>query len=105
VSHSCRSMLCDEPHYSEHSETCSCDICHAVHQENGIQDYQDCSCCEDQMILEQELGIRCVHGNHIPYTQDPRDKGRFSMITDRECPKCQIDYGVAFGWEDIARAA
>lgn len=104
MTHSCRALLCDEPHYDEHSETCACDTCHAVHQEDGIENYSDCSCCEDQMILEQELGIRCVHGAYIPWVADPRGRS-FSIITDRECPKCQIDYGVAVGWDVIARAA
>lgn len=58
-------------------------------------DIEDCSCddCADTITFEQDLGIRCIHGRFIPWTKDPRDKGRFSFITDIECGYCQIDHG------------
>lgn len=101
MSHSCRSLLCETPHDESHPDECSCTFCHEWHQDQGVENYQGISCCDDQISYEQELGIRCAHGNYIPYVADPRDKGRYSIITDRECSLCQIDYGPAMGWEQI----
>lgn len=64
-----------------------------------------CGCppCEDQIAEDQELGIRCVHGLYIPFIKDPRDGDRYTMITDLECPECQIDYGPSCLIDWVAR--
>jgi hypothetical protein len=56
MSHDCRAMLCESPHYEE----CSCDVCefcHEGHSKNGgwretWNIYPECSQCEDEMLEE-----------------------------------------------------
>jgi hypothetical protein len=80
-----------------HVESCGCDDCHSFHRDEGIQNFEaECRSCRNELEEEISLGIRCVHGEYIPFTSDPRDKSASPCwITDRECAKCQIDYGPA----------
>lgn len=85
-----------------HEDYCSCDDCHSFHRDEGIQMFAvDCRRCADELEADQAAGIRCEHGELIPYVTDPRDRVP-SILTDIECLECQVDYGPSvYDWTRI----
>lgn len=54
MSHDCRQMGCDSPHYAEC--LCDrCDVCHASHDLTDWTIYPTCQYCQDELEIWAEL--------------------------------------------------
>lgn len=62
---------------------------HDSEHQDPLEFWGECDCCDSRIEGDLENGIRCQHGNLIPWTRD--EKGYLN--TDMECPDCWIDYG------------
>ncbi len=74
-----------------HREYCQCDFCEDFHADKGREHFfKECPRCEDIVARDIDRGVRCSHGEFIPFLTVA------GYITDMECEDCQIDYGPTF---------
>ena len=67
-------------------------VYHEQAHEDPLDYKNECDLCDDIIDSEIHDGIRCEHGNMIPYIKNA--EGYY--LTDIECASCGIDYGPAF---------